>query len=529
MDDNGLVQAILRGDLAAFEEMVRKYRQPLTATAYQFIGNAEDAQDLAQETLIDGYRHLRTLRDGSRLRAWLYTILRNKCYRYLEAHQPEVCSVDDYAETLAAPSNDEDGRVLELLHSLPLADREMLSARYLQGLEYSEIAIALGVNIHAARMRCARSREKLRALLSKTDEASTRQLLQRTMSLLFPAVLAETFVHRVLQEVKIGMVPKMTTGAPAAKGMLATWKMVVSMLAVTLIIGYGATLLHGKMLKALQGQEMAVPALQTNCVQVALGKRGQRDPFASSLAIDAQGNIQYNDINDPGISTYDPNGKYLRHWGDSGQVYSSITADQQGNMYLINEEMVKKYDPNGKQLLTIGGRPNNPLGIYGRIQALAVDAGGNIYVLATRKSQVQKYDANGKFLLAWGTKGKGQGQFDGESSITVDGQNNVYVGEINNRRIQKFTNTGVYLGAIKRGPHFYPASLVTDSAGRIYYTNDDSDIYIIDANGKPLGRLHTQTRPQGLSAITVDKAGYIYTIFGKNNTLLRFDPLPVSK
>ncbi len=199
MDDNALVRAILQGDVAAFEELVRKYRQPLTASAYQIIGSVEDAQDLAQETLLDGYRRLPALRDGSKLRGWLYAILRNKCFRYLEVHRSETSSVEDYAETLAAPAQAEDGRLLELLHRLPLPDREVLAARYLQELDYGEIASALGINIHAARVRCARAREKLRALLLEADEASTRRLLQRAMTALFPNGVADAFVQRILQ------------------------------------------------------------------------------------------------------------------------------------------------------------------------------------------------------------------------------------------------------------------------------------------------------------------------------------------
>ena len=77
MSDDELVQATIAGDLSAFEELVRLLRYPLVSSAYHLTGNAEDAQDLAQETLVEGYRKLNTLRDGARVRGWLFTILRN--------------------------------------------------------------------------------------------------------------------------------------------------------------------------------------------------------------------------------------------------------------------------------------------------------------------------------------------------------------------------------------------------------------------------------------------------------------------
>ena len=341
MDDNSLIGAILRGDLSAFETLVRKYRQPLTASAYQIIGSAEDAQDLAQETLVDGYRRLQSLRDGSKLRSWLYAILRNKCYRYLELHGPETLGIDDYAETLAAPAPEAEGRIIELLHRLPLPDREVLAARYLQELEYDEIATALGINIHAARVRCARAREKLRALLLKADEESTRRLLQRAMTALFPTAIADAFVQQVLQQVRSGMTFHL---APATRGMAAAWKILLALLLVTAFVGSWLGI-RRQMPEHPSRQLIATASWHRNL------EASQAGAVQGALVIDAVGQLQFKDMTIPGILTYSPTGQYMRTWGQ-GLACVSLTTDRHGDLYLLSEGMVYKYNLHGNLLLT---------------------------------------------------------------------------------------------------------------------------------------------------------------------------------
>jgi hypothetical protein len=65
-----------------------------------------------------------------------------------------------------------------------------------------------------------------------------------------------------------------------------------------------------------------------------------------------------------------------------------------------------------------------------------VDSDGYVYVADTYNHRIQKFDATGAFVQAWGTKGKGSGQFDQPCGIAVDSNGNVYVADTNNHRIQ---------------------------------------------------------------------------------------------
>ena len=73
MDDAKLVAATLRGDLSAFEQLVRTYQSiDRVPAAWQIIHHAEDAEDIAQETFLVAFRDLRQLREPEKFRPWLF-------------------------------------------------------------------------------------------------------------------------------------------------------------------------------------------------------------------------------------------------------------------------------------------------------------------------------------------------------------------------------------------------------------------------------------------------------------------------
>jgi len=166
MDDNTLVEATLAGNVEAFGTLVHKYQHLLVASARHLTRNAEDAEDLAQEALVEAYRHLRSLEDRAKFRAWLFAILRHKCLTYLKQRKPEPVSLDDVADVLPSPPLDLGVDLAELLDGLPLAYREILAARYLQELSYEEMAMAFGASVNTVRVRCCRARERLRELFA---------------------------------------------------------------------------------------------------------------------------------------------------------------------------------------------------------------------------------------------------------------------------------------------------------------------------------------------------------------------------
>jgi RNA polymerase sigma-70 factor (ECF subfamily) len=175
--DAEIVGAVLRGDREAFRQLVERYQRPLIASARHILGDAEMAQDAAQETFIEAYRALGNLKEPAKFRAWLYGILRHRCMKVRDAAGPPTLPYDETSESaIPAPpeASEAASDVAEMLRLLPREDRELLAARYLQGLSYAEIAGALRITTGAVRVRCLRARERLRQLLTR-ERTSERE------------------------------------------------------------------------------------------------------------------------------------------------------------------------------------------------------------------------------------------------------------------------------------------------------------------------------------------------------------------
>ena len=89
-DDAELVAQSLAGNRDAFGQIVSRYQSLICALAYSATGNLGQSEDLAQETFITAWKHLRHLREQHKLRAWLHGIARNRINNSLRrgSHEP---------------------------------------------------------------------------------------------------------------------------------------------------------------------------------------------------------------------------------------------------------------------------------------------------------------------------------------------------------------------------------------------------------------------------------------------------------
>jgi DNA-binding beta-propeller fold protein YncE len=68
-----------------------------------------------------------------------------------------------------------------------------------------------------------------------------------------------------------------------------------------------------------------------------------------------------------------------------------------------------------------------------------------VYVTDTLNNRIQKFSNTGVFITEWGSKGSESGQFNFPLDVVVDSSGSVYVADSGNNRIQKFSNTGTYI------------------------------------------------------------------------------------
>lgn len=175
--DRTLVERHLWGDPAAFEELYRTHAEMVYNLALRLSGDPEGALDLSQEVFLRIHRHLGKFRGRSTLKTWIYRVTVNHCRsRLRRKHVPtrSLAVEDERLAGLADPgrgpeeralADDAGRRLAAALAELPVAFREAVVLRDLEGLDYEEIARVLGVRIGTVRSRIARGRHRLREVL----------------------------------------------------------------------------------------------------------------------------------------------------------------------------------------------------------------------------------------------------------------------------------------------------------------------------------------------------------------------------
>lgn len=146
----------------------------LRAFAVSLCGNVDHADDLVQETLVKAWSNLDSFVEGTNLRAWLFTILRNIYYSEYRKRRREIADPDGvFAGNLAtAPAQSGHMDLLDFraaLQQLPSDQREALILIGASGLSYEEAAGICGCAIGTMKSRVNRARNRLAEMLAITS------------------------------------------------------------------------------------------------------------------------------------------------------------------------------------------------------------------------------------------------------------------------------------------------------------------------------------------------------------------------
>jgi len=183
-EDLSLVERAQKGDISAYDELVRRYQERVYATIYHMTANHEDANDLAQETFIKGYQALKSFKGDSSFYTWVYRIAVNKTINFLKQRKNKshlsLNDLDFNAENdpdLVALISDKTPRrdlnLTELQEKLNAAmlklspvHRLVVTLHDVQGLSHEEIGKIMDCNIGTVRSRLFYARQQLQAYLS---------------------------------------------------------------------------------------------------------------------------------------------------------------------------------------------------------------------------------------------------------------------------------------------------------------------------------------------------------------------------
>jgi RNA polymerase sigma-70 factor (ECF subfamily) len=184
------VRAAQRGDLDAFNVLVQRHERPVFNVALRLLRDVGLAEDATQDTFIRAWQNIGTFQTGS-VRSWLYKIATNRAYDMLRASarrpagslEAELVEIEPIWTSGSAAEESPDAHALRrelsiylerALTALPEEQRMVVLLVDVQGLDYHEVAEAMGIALGTVKSRLSRARARIRQALA--DDVHAREL-----------------------------------------------------------------------------------------------------------------------------------------------------------------------------------------------------------------------------------------------------------------------------------------------------------------------------------------------------------------
>ena len=182
LDTSSFVERARAGDTEAFGEICRVYETRLLRQAMTLCGNPALAEDLAQDTLVEAWKHLRRFNGRCQLFTWLCAILLNRYRNTVRQKRPTPLSslasgdqdelqssLDKLADQNSPPDQavqlrEQAALVVECLQALPAKHQQIIYLRFYVDDSLEGIAAALGCSVGTVKSRLFRALDKLRTM-----------------------------------------------------------------------------------------------------------------------------------------------------------------------------------------------------------------------------------------------------------------------------------------------------------------------------------------------------------------------------
>ena len=177
-----LIAAVLRGDAASFEPLVKKYSPRVFATARRYARRESEVEDIVQEVWLKAFQKLRSFRGEAPFEHWLMRLAVRTCYDFLRGHQrnreiifseltePENDWLERFAQDPDAAAEDADAAralIERLLAQLSPQARLIITLLEIEDRSVKEIAKLTGWSVPLVKVRAFRARAEMRKLLAR--------------------------------------------------------------------------------------------------------------------------------------------------------------------------------------------------------------------------------------------------------------------------------------------------------------------------------------------------------------------------
>ncbi len=187
-EERELIALCRKGDVDAFEILVKNHQKKMFNIAFRITGSMEDASEVIQDAFVSAYKNLKRFEERSRFSTWIYAITvntaRNRLTQIRARSRHETDSLDDPSSvdekmTKWQPASDDPSAldtlikrdqqksVQECLNRLEQDFREVIVLRDIQGFSYEEISVMLSIAAGTVKSRIFRAREAIKDCLKK--------------------------------------------------------------------------------------------------------------------------------------------------------------------------------------------------------------------------------------------------------------------------------------------------------------------------------------------------------------------------
>ena len=190
-NERWLIEESRKGNVDAFEELIKDYKRSAYNIALRVMRNVEDAEDASQEALIKIFKNVSSFNMNSTFKVWMYRIVVNTCIDFKRRKSINAVSIDETIDLgsgreiqreISDESNNPDA-LIERNYSTQLVNdainmleddfKTIIILRDIKGFTYDEISEILACNLGTVKSRLSRGRKRLKELLEKEMKANS--------------------------------------------------------------------------------------------------------------------------------------------------------------------------------------------------------------------------------------------------------------------------------------------------------------------------------------------------------------------
>lgn len=175
-DDLYYIEAVRKGNVAAFSVLVERYQNLVYSLALKLLKKTEEAEEMAQDTFVKAFQKLDTYEGKSKFSTWLYSITYNACISELRKRRIQFSSLEDqrisdqdemrmhdyFSET---KKEDQEKYLSIALGKLPEDDQVLVTLYYYENKSMDEISVITGLTVSNIKVKIHRARKRMYSLL----------------------------------------------------------------------------------------------------------------------------------------------------------------------------------------------------------------------------------------------------------------------------------------------------------------------------------------------------------------------------